>query len=396
MIRLLNRLYQHGAIIASRGVGTVIIFSVFIVRKNYSSPIEYSNLGYIFATASLIITPVASPLLMIISRRIIQTRDLGLDRRILLAWTASACVAGFASFVDLLGASTSQLLSVVAFLMIVGFNSQFILWLNEGGRTALSLAFVILLLSTIPLSFMLRAYGLLGLADPSLSIEAILLSTPSLIFLALFQKTTRDRPEVGAIYHMSSVNYFKYLIAILFYSTIVWEDWKFGSLLLSEADYLNWADARIVLERFLLPFINAFQLTLLWKLLRDSTRATGGEAIRSETFRWIAIGIAAIALTVAALAWLFPVKPMLLVALAVGYMFYGLTSVFIDFFQAKFPLKRMGLMLAGVLVVRTGACYSTLYLFGVTGYAVFWPVAAAIIIILLARLSYDQIKLAGA
>jgi hypothetical protein len=394
-----QKYYNWLVIIASRGVGSLTMTALFLLKKYYLPAAEFASIGHSFAGAMMIASPIASPAIMMMSRRIIQSRELGHDRDVVLGWSALSCLAACGVMAEdiLRSGGVSDIgfiISVFAFLLTTVLNSQYIIWLNESDQPKSSVIFILLFLLAIPLSIAVRAVTGIGQHDRSFSVEAVLLSLPVLINILRTRAT--GHLTVADLYAFSSTNYFKYFAVILFYTSILWVDWTIGKAMLAEQAYLPWANDRIWLERVLLPVLNIMQVTLLWQLLRNSTRSAqiGDTDIAPNlvrAFNWTVI--VATAATLALCMVLPDTRAATLLPFIFGYLGYGLLSIFVDFYQAKYRLRQIAIAVVAITAIRSAFCYVAFLWLGTAGYSLFWALSSALLLLYMFGRTHDQIKL---
>jgi hypothetical protein len=394
-----QKYYNWLVIIASRGVGSLTMTALFLLKKYYLPADEFATLGQNFAGAMMIASPIASPAIMMMSRRIIQSRELGHDRDVVLGWSALSCLAACGVMAeDILSpggvSDLGFIISIFAFLLTTVLNSQYIIWLNESDQTRRSLFFILLFLSAIPLSIAVRAVTGIGQHDRSFSVEAVLLSLPVLI--NVLRTRGQGHFTMADLYAFSSTNYFKYFAIILFYSSILWVDWTIGKAMLPEQAYLPWANDRIMFERVLLPVVNIVQVALLWQLLRNSTRPeqSGDKGIAPHLVR--AFGRTVVATTAAmcaVCAFLPGTRAASLLPFIFGYLGYGLISIFLDFYQAKYALRQIAIAVAAFTIIRSAFCWAAFLWLGAEGYSLFWALSSALLLLYMFSRTHDQINL---
>jgi hypothetical protein len=391
-------LYDMLVIILSRGVSSIIMLSSIGLKSYYVDADEFASLGYMFAGAGLVIAPIVSPVGMIISRRIIESKQINTDRIFIILWISLASILATYAVVDKLihplGASDASFAaSIAAFILILSLGSQYIIWLNECGFVRLSIITSLLFIISIPASFIIRGITGIGQNDRSFGVETVVLIVPVLIAIA---KAWRLRASVNSnLYEMSVENYFKYVLIITFYSLILFADWQIAQQLLPQSDYQLWAEDRIILERALLPILNVIQVTMLWKLLRASTGKSHQKAEKlSDTAinRFIITLIIVAGITI--LFWLFAgtVSIFRLVPIVIGYLAFGLTSTFLDFYQARYKIGHLLLSLFGLSIVRIIACFLAIQSLGIWGYSIFWGLSSLAILGFMFYQSKDLIK----
>jgi hypothetical protein len=394
-----QKYYNWLVIIASRGVGSLTMTALFLLKKYYLPAAEFASLGHSFAGAMMIASPIASPAIMMMSRRIIQSRELGHDRNVVLGWSALSCLAACGVMAEdiLRAGGVSDLgfiVSIFAFLLTTVLNSQYIIWLNESDQPKSSLIFILLFLLAIPLSILVREVTGIGQHDRSFSVEAVLLSLPVLI--NVLRTRGQGHLTVADLYAFSSTNYFKYFAIILFYTSILWIDWTIGRALLSEQAYLPWANDRIMLERVLLPVLNILQVTMLWQLLRNTIGALKNEAasLTPQSMKAFRIALAVIT-AMACASWLMPLAEGVrdIIPLFIGYMAFGLLSIFLDFYQAKSRVALLLGALGALSVARIIVCLPAIHYFGVHGYSLAWALTSIMMVWFVFEQSKDQIKI---
>jgi hypothetical protein len=394
-----QKYYNWLVIIASRGVGSLTMTALFLLKKYYLPADEFATLGHSFAGAMMIASPIASPAIMMMSRRIIQSRELGHDRDVVLGWSALSCLAACGvmaeDFLSPNGVSDlGFIISIFAFLLTTVLNSQYIIWLNESDQARRSLVFILLFLSAIPLSIAVRAVTGIGQHDRSFSVEAVLLSLPVLI--NVLRTRGQGHFTMADLYAFSSTNYFKYFAIILFYTSILWVDWTIGKAMLPEQAYLPWANDRILFERVLLPVVNIVQVTLLWQLLRNAIGARKEEAaaLTPQGIMWFRMILACIG-AIACVSWLMPLGERLrdIAPLFIGYMGFGLLSIFLDFYQAKSSVRPLLGALVALSVARIIVCLPVIHYFGVHGYSLAWALTSIMMVWFVFEQSKDQIKI---
>jgi hypothetical protein len=393
-----QKYYNYIVLLASRGIGSVIITSLFLIKKYFLPPDEFGSLGHAFATAMFVVSPFASPVVMLISRRIIQTRDLGRDKDIILGW----CILSFlgAAFVSIMSIISPRgisdlvfMISIISFILVTVLNSQYIIWLNESDQTKRSLIYIGIFMIAIPLSVVVREITGIGQRDRAFSVETLLLCIP--VLFDIIRTKTKERFHVRDLYDFSMTNYTKYFAIVLFYNGILWVDWNLGRDLLPEPVYLEWANERIILERILLPVLNIIQVTMIWHLLRS---ATGKQRIDTEplTARSIKIfqAILIVFAITAILARLFDTKIPILtfVPFIIGYLAFGLTSIFLEFYQAKYSIWYLAITLTLITISRFVIIIVSLKLSGTEDYAIAWALTSILILSFVFQKSRDQIK----
>jgi hypothetical protein len=393
-----QKYYNVLVVLASRGIGSVIITSLFLIKKYFLPADEFGSLGHAFATVMVAVSPFASPVIMLISRRIIQTRDLGRDKNIIMGW----CILSFlgAAFVSIMSMISPRgisdfvfMVSIVAFILVTVLNAQYIIWLNESDQTKRSLIYIAIFIIAIPLSVLVREVSGIGQRDRSFSVETVLLSLPVLIDIVRIK--AKGHFHMADLYDFSASNYFKYFAIVLFYNGIIWVDWSLGRYLLPEPVYLGWANDRILVERILLPILNIGQVTMLWHLLRSSTGPGSGTGAAISS-KHVKIFYAAIALTTVA-SLLFGIVfegslSGMLVPFVMGYLTFGLSSIFLDFYQAKFSLRYISATLIGITVLRIALSWLAIRYGGIFGYSMVWATTSALILYFIFRRSYDQVR----
>ena len=395
----LKNIYDNVVIFGARGVGW-LVSSLILAIKAYFVPAEdFISIGYALVSAALLVGPLLGPIVMIISRRIIQTSNLSQDRSIILGCVLIAlALSVFSLFENLLNVGEKNeigfLLSICAFVIISTLNSQYIVWLNESDRTSLSLLFVVFFILSVPLSMLIREITDIGLSDRSFTIESIVLCLPLLIHMGT-KWPVRARLKED-IYEISTENYTKYFFIVLFYNAILWSDWTIGRHLLNSGEYITWASDRILFERIFLPIITIFQLSFLWRMLRISTGPTSRsnrEIGPKINFRFNATMVATTVL--ALLCWSMPREWHIVhyVTLLIGYLTYGVMATFLDLYQAEYRLKVVLILLAFIMAVRTAACYAVIYLSQSVGYGLFWALSSILILTYLFHRSKNQIRL---
>jgi hypothetical protein len=394
-----QKYYNILVIVASRGVGSLIVMTLFLIKKYTLSAQAFGDLGYAYASAATLLSPFASPIMMIISRRVIQTRDLGRDKKAMLFWAFAALALGLFSVLEQLASSgTASPLgvfsSVCGLLLIIGLNGQYVIWLNESDRTALSLTFIVVLLSTIPLAGGIRLMLSISPSDPSFSIETILLSLPVLLNSMRIKRSSAELQE--NIYTFSKSNYVKYFMVVLFYSGTLWVDWTLGRSLLPAGEYAGWANDRIFMERLMLPVLNIMQVALLWHLLRSSIgqQSKSANTVSAEMIgRWN-LFLAFMAVT-ATMCWLlsFWAQEFDLISFCIGYLTYGLTSIFLDFYQAKFSVRHIATSFLILTIVHALAVSVSTYFGGVAGFGLAWSLTSVLVLFYLSKRSWSEIKI---
>lgn len=392
-----KKVYDWGVVIISRGVGSLLVAGFFLVKKLTLPADEFASLGLAFASVLMIVSAAASPLLMLISRRIIQSRRLETDRNFILSLSLAAIVAAsFSIFALATGTKPSEpafVLSLVAIVLITGLNGQYVIWLNETGATRRSMAFIACYLAAIPASLAIRHYLGIGRSDRTFGLEALMLSLPIVADMAF--RRTAGAPDHTALYHLSFHNYAKYVVCVGFFNAIPAADWWFGRHLLPAAAYQSWADSRILFERGLLPVMNVVLATILWRLLRSSIGSSPEDrAVLSERtaqyFVWIVGGLLIVTLGIWALSSFAPGG---LFALFIGYAAYGITSIFLEFYQAKCRLWPLIISLGLVFIGRGLMTYGALAAGGVHLFSVAWAATALATLAFIFIRSRDQIAL---
>jgi hypothetical protein len=393
-----QKYYNFLVLVASRGIGSILITSVFLIKKYFLSASEFGLLGHAFATVMVIASPLTSPAIMIISRRIIQSRDLGRDRSIILSWSVlaftGAAYAMLESAFSPTGIPTPAFyISITAFVFVTVLNAQYIIWLNESDRTKHSLIFIAIFIISVPLSILVRQISGIGQQDRSFSVEAFLLSIP--IMIDILRTKTTARTNVANLYDFSLNTYSKYFIVVLFYQGILWVDWTIGLHLLPSDVYTQWAGDRILLERMLLPVLNILQVIVLWHLLRSSTRHDSfkNTPIIAQNVKYFGIIIALAAFLVISISISFvPEFYSMFAFLMIGYLAYGMTSIFVDFYQAKFTFAHAAWTLAIITAFRASVCYGAILLAAAPGYMMFWALSSLAILWFMFWRTYDQIR----
>jgi hypothetical protein len=394
-----QKYYNVLVVLASRGIGSVIITSLFLIKKWALPEDEFGSLGHAFATVMVAVSPFASPVIMLISRRIIQTRDLSRDRNIIMIWALLSFLgAAFVAVMSIISPHGISdfvfMVSIVAFILVTVLNAQYIIWLNESDQTKRSLIYIVIFIIAIPLSVLVREVSGIGQRDRSFSVETVLLSLPVLIDIVRIK--AKGHFHMADLYDFSASNYFKYFAIVLFYNGIIWVDWSLGRYLLPEPVYLDWANDRILLERILLPILNIIQVTMIWHLLRSST---GKGQHNTQAIGQKPIAIFQIILLISAacsvLAWLLDnVWPfMKFVPFGFGYLAFGLMSIFLEFYQAKFSIKYIAITLCAITIARLIAVALALKIGHVDDYAVIWALTSIFILYFVFRKASDQIKI---
>jgi hypothetical protein len=395
----LKNIYDNVVIFGARGVGWLVSSLILAIKAYFVPAGDFVSIGYALVSAALFVGPLLGPIVMIISRRIIQTSNLSQDRSIILGCVLIALALSiFSLFENLLNVGEKNeigfLLSICAFVIISTLNSQYIVWLNESDRTSLSLLFVVFFILSVPLSMLIREITDIGLSDRSFTIESIVLCLPLLIHMGAKWPVRADSKE--QIYEISTENYTKYFLIALFYNAIIWSDWTIGRNLLNSGDYIAWASDRILFERIFLPIITIFQLSFLWRMLRISTgpaRKSTREIGPKINFRFNATMVATTVL--ALLCWAMQREWHIVHygTLLVGYLTYGVMATFLDLYQAEHRLKVVLILLAFIMAVRTAACYAVMYLSQSVGYGLFWALSSILILTYLFHRSKNQIRI---
>jgi hypothetical protein len=350
-----------------------------------------------------LLMPFVSPMVMIVSRRIIQTRDLSRDRSIVLFWACLGLALALLPFMQVVFAQSGVsdvgfFSSVCGLLLIVALNGQYVIWLNESDRSTQSLAFIALFLLSLPLSVAIRSATGIGHGDRSFSIEGILLCLPVLIN-STFVRSSGQVPKTE-LYEFSRENYAKYFMVVLFYNGILSVDWALGHHFLPASVYLPWADIRIVMERAVLSILNIAQVALLWHLLRSSIGTAHDTANVFPAFIIRRFQIALfIAAMIAVLAGISATSTSLHAAIyipfIIGYLAFGLTSIFLDFYQAKFSVRFVAstfltMTLGRLVFVAIALRYGSSDL-----YSIAWSLTSILILAYISSKSWDQIKTGG-
>jgi hypothetical protein len=393
-----QKYYNFLVLLASRGIGSILITSMFLIKKYFLPASEFGMLGHAFATVMVVASPLASPAIMLISRRIIQTRDLGRDRSIILGWSVLAFIGAAYATVESAfatnGVSTAAFYtSITAFVFVTVLNAQYIIWLNESDRTKHSLFFIAIFIFMIPLSILVRHISGIGQEDRSFSVEALLLSIP--VMIDILRTKATGQGSVANLYDFSLNTYSKYFIIVLFYQGILWVDWTIGQHLLPAGAYIEWAGDRILLERILLPVLNIAQVTLLWHFLRSSTGKgqQNNESLSSQSVKTF-FGVLVSAALLSILSWVFGsyYHWVHMLPFVIGYLAFGLTSIFLEFYQAKFSVKYLLITLSAVTAARVIIIGLVFNFAHTNDYAVAWALTSIAILFFVFRMSYDQIK----
>lgn len=394
----LKNIYDNVVIFGARGVGWLVISLILAVKAYFVPAGEFASIGYALVSASLFVGPLLGPIVMIISRRIIQTSNLSQDRNIVLGCGLFALALAIFSLIESQMISgrhneVAFLLSICAFVIISTLNSQYIVWLNESGSTSLSLFFIIYFVLSVPLSILMREITYIGLSDRSFTVESIVLCIPLIVHMISKRSERMDYQK--DIYDISKVNYTKYFLIALFYNAILWSDWTIGKHLLEKNDYILWASDRILFERILLPIITIFQLSFLWRMLRISTGPASGNTREigpeiSNRFNATMMATTVLAITCWALQreW----DAVHYGTLLIGYLTYGIMATFLDLYQAEHRLKVVLILLVLIMAVRTVACYATMYFSQSIGYGLFWALSSILILTYLFHRSKNQIR----
>lgn len=395
---LAKNAYDWTVVIVSRGVGSVLVAGLFLIKKFTLPSTEFTSLGLAFASVLALVGTLVAPLVMLMSRRVIQSRRIETDRTLIKGLLAAIILAASLSTGSLIvGTSPSEpafVLSLAAIVLVTALNGQYVIWLNEIGCTRRSLLFVLLFLSVFPISLIIRLYFGFGRYDRSLGPEALMLCLPVLVDTSM-----RDRAiskATDSLYHMSFHNYAKYAVFIGFFNAIPAADWWLGQRLLADTSYEPWANLRILFERGLLPLMNVAQAAILWRLLRASIGEPGsGRAVipaKASHRLLVATGCVFIATFV---IWAIPSLTYFgeMAALFVGYAAYATTSIFLEFYQAKYSLAFVGFSLAFVFILRGLASYSALELGGAHLFSIVWAATALATLAFVFNRSRDQIAL---
>jgi hypothetical protein len=391
-----KNIYDNVVIFGARGVGWLVISLILAIKAYFVPAGDFVTIGYALASAALFVGPLLSPIVMIISRRTIQTSDFSQDRSMILGCILTALALSiFALFETILNVGEKNefgfLLSICAFVIISTLNSQYIVWLNESNRTSLSLFFFIFFIFSVPLSI---AVTNIGLSDRSFTIESIALCIP--ILLHIIYTRPKKSKSADNIYAMSTINYIKYFIIALFYNAIIWFDWTIGRYLLDSDEYVAWASDRILFERIFLPIITILQISFLWRLLRISTGPTNKNTreIGPEiNFRFNATMV--VTAILALLFWAMQGEWHIAYYgnMLIGYLTYGIMAIFLDLYQSEHRLKIVLILLAFIAAVRTATCYVIIYVSQSFGYGLFWALSSILILTYLFHRSKNQIRI---
>jgi hypothetical protein len=394
-----QKYYDWTVIIASRGIGSIIMSALIIIKRSALPFDEFGSIGHALATAMVVVAPFISPIVMLVSRRIIQTGDLSRDRTILLCWaiTVMLASAGMALFEYLNPRSDSDLvfmIAIIAFNLVTSLNSMYAIWLHESGQSRKSVLFIAVLIMIVPLTVILREVLGIGQRDRSFSVETALLGLPVLIDLLRTRRSQQNAPI--DIYAFSASNYMKYFVIVLFSNGILWVDWNLGRYFLAEPTYLIWAEHRIVLERILLPALNVIQAMTVWRLLRATIGPNRAESDRVDprSVNHFFLLIAVLAL-LAALGWslISSAQYMQFVPFTIGYLAFGMTAIFLEFFQVKFSILRVSITLLLIAFCRTAFVALILKYNGILGYSLVWALTSLLILSYIFRVSWSQIRL---
>jgi hypothetical protein len=396
-IEYAKRAYDWAVVIISRGVGSLIVAGLFLVKKLTLPPAEFASLGLAYASVLAVVGAAIAPLTMLMARRVIQSRRIETDRTIIQLLSAAVVVtASFSVVAVLSGSRPSELafiLSVAAVVLVAGLNAQYIIWLNETGARRRSVAFILACLLVIPLSLLMRRSLHIGASDRTFGLEALLLVMPIVVDTLTRRRSSPagDQP----LYHLSLGNYAKYAVFVAIFNAIPATDWWFGRHLLDAASFRSWADVRVLFERGLLPVMNVVQATVLWRLLRTSIGQAGSRTpIAKEATRWVFLSVAAVFLLTLVL-WAAPPLPRYadVLPIFVGYAAYGLTSIFLDFYQAKYTLGRLAASLLAIFVLRSVATYGGLALGGAHLFSIIWAATSLAMFTYVFVHARDQISL---
>ncbi|MEJ6788907.1 hypothetical protein BrevBR_05090 [Brevundimonas sp. BR2-1] len=384
-------------VVASRGAGYFLLASVLLARKFQLSRVDLADVGQDLSLAMVVVTPLLGAIAAILSRRVIQAQSIRLDLTILRAWVlggGAITLLGIAVAVPDIPAldQPGRILIASGFLSMHGLVAALLLWSGISGEKRQFAQILIAVILVIPVSIGIRLALNSGGLDKSFALEAMLLW--AILAYTMFSVHKDLESPRDHLYPFSRTTMLKYGSISLFFSGTIAIDWQIGKVALAQTHYIQWASRRVLMERFLMPLMNSVTAVVLIRILRRMSGDRPGQPSNlsiPDPDRRIRVGGTALIVVSSILVLLAaPVLagtkiPMLGdgLLLAWGYLLFGVCSLFLDLFQARWGLKKVVVTLGSITLVRTIACWLVVERFGVTGYGNFWVITNALILMYL-------------
>lgn len=384
-------------VVASRGAGYLLLASVLLARKFQLSRADLAEVGQDLALAMVVVTPLLGAIAAILSRRVIQAQSIRLDLSILRAWVligGAITALGVAVVLPDIPAldQTGRILIASGFLSMHGLVAAMLLWSGISGEKQQFSQLLISVLLVIPVSIGVRMALNSSELDKSFALEAMILC--AILMRTVFSTKKDVESPREHLYPFSKTTMLKYGSISLFFSGTIAIDWQIGKLALSHANYIQWASRRVLMERFLMPLMNSVTAVVLIRILRRMSGDRPGQETNlsiPDPDRRIRVG--GMILIVGSSALVLLAAPVLAgttipmlgngLLLAWGYLLFGVCSLFLDLFQARWGLQKVVVTLGSFTIVRTITCWLVVERFSVTGYGNFWVVTNTILLMYL-------------
>jgi hypothetical protein len=280
------------------------------------------------------------------------------------------------------GSPVSRLAIACAFLMGHTLVGAMILWLRLSGQRRLLWQVVSLVFLCVAGTAAARLA--LGASSHELdfAIEAaVLLLSASLVLFRISTKHTIPNPTQS--YPFTAASVMKYAVINFFYGGVLAVDWQIASASMLAVDFAEWARLRLLMERFVLPILNAASSFLLIRLFRrkSSTSKSGfgysadpsarASLLSVRPIAFATIATLSIVSGILALKFADPIATTVTLLFA-GYILFGVVSVLLDLFQAERSVGMVCAFLVVTFILYAATSAAVMSKWGPPGAAALW------------------------
>ena len=392
-----SRVSDAVTVVISRGVGYLALAAFLLIKNAHLSSGQMAEVGRNLAVAMAVISPFSAAASQIMLRRLVHTGRLNSEVRFAWMWIAAAALllaigATIHTMTSQGGSPMSRFTVACAFLMGHTLVGAMILWLRLSGQRRLLWQLVSLVFLCV--SGTAAARLLLGARyhelDFAIEAGALLVSASLIMSRVSTKQTSRQATQP---YPFTSASVMKYAAINVFYSGVLAVDWQIASATMAAADFAEWARLRLLMERFVLPILNAASSFLLIRLFRRKSRQSkfgSGYPVepsasvnpRLPIVRPIALSIiATLSIFSGTLALKFadPIATTVTL-LFVGYILFGIVSVLLDLFQAERSISAVCSLLLVTFILYSATSAAVMLKLGPLGAAALWCFANGVLL----------------
>lgn len=392
-----SRVSDAVTVVMSRGVGYLALAAFLLIKNAQLSSGQMAEVGRNLAVAMAVISPFSAAASQIMLRRVVHTGRLNSEVRFAWIWIAAALLllvigATVHTMTSQGGSPVSRLAIACAFLMGHTLVGAMILWLRLSGQRRLLWQMVSLVILCVSGTAAARLVLGARYHELDFAIEAaVLLMSASLIMSRV--PTRQARRHATQTYPFTSASVMKYAAINVFYSGILAVDWQIASVTMGAVDFAEWARLRLLMERFVLPILNAASSFLLIRLFRRKSRSSKSEhghsvepnasaSPRLPAVRPIAFAIIttlSIFSGILALRFADPIATTVTLLFA-GYILFGIVSVLLDLFQAERSISWVCSLLVATFILYSATSAAVMPKWGPLGAAALWCFANGVLL----------------